>query len=357
NEDFNGLMELLRGLIDESIKTPDADTRKTIISDLMDQYHRFLITPIAPALADKKEVIFFPDGILNFLPFEAIQPKGGQYLIERMDIRYGRSADVSAALQARQYADNRKSFLGMGGAEYNKMGIYDQIDRKNINYNYLKIQAAKNTQQGISQRRIYGSLFGEKMNYLAGTLKEVTNLSQIFDDATVYKGTEMTENLIKELSKTGKLREYKIVHLATHGFSLPDFPELSGIAMTIFPDERNGEDGYLTAPEISQLDMNADLVVLSACETALGKIYGGEGVAGLLQSILEGGAKSALVSLWPVNDAGTMYFMTGLYQLTEREGKSYDDAVNIMKREFISGKFGEFFQDPKIWAPFIHYGY
>ena len=90
------------------------------------------------------------------------------------------------------------------------------------------------------------------MKYLSGTLKEVTNLGQIFEEATIFKGTEMTENLVKQLSSSGELRNYKIVHLATHGFSLPDFPELSGIAMTIFPEEQIGEDGYLTAPEISQ---------------------------------------------------------------------------------------------------------
>ncbi|MGB3466807.1 MAG: CHAT domain-containing protein [Cyclobacteriaceae bacterium] len=355
--DFNGLMELLRGLIDESIKAPDQVTRVRIIDQLMDQYYKFLIKPVEGQLAGKNKVILFPDGVLNFLPFEAVRPTEGKYLVERMDVRYGRSADVSAVLKSRQYADGRKPFLGMGGAEYNKMNVYDLIDRNDINYNYLKIKAAQNARQGVSQREIYASLFGEKMDYLEGTLKEVNNLSQIFTDATVFKGTDMTENLVKELSRSGDLSNYKIIHLATHGFSLPDFPELSGIAMTIFPAEQDGEDGYLTAPEISNLNMNADLVVLSACETALGKIYGGEGVAGLTQSILEGGANAALVSLWPVNDAGTMYFMTGLYQMTEKEGKSYSDAVNLMKRRFISGEFGDFFKDPKIWAPFIHYGY
>ena len=127
--------------------------------------------------------------------------------------------------------------------------------------------------------------------------------------------------------------------------------------MSIFPKARNGEDGYLTTSEIAKLDMKADMVVLSACETALGKIYGGEGVAGLTQSVLEGGANAALVSLWPVNDTGTMYFMTGFYELTEKQGKSYQEASNIMKRKFINGDFGEAFKDIQIWAPFIYYSF
>ena len=355
--DFNGLMELLRGLIDKSIDTPNDEVRNTIMNQLLSQYYQFLIKPIQAEMTLAKDLILFPDGILNFLPFEAVKPTGGPYLVQQWKVRYGRSADVSLALSNRKYSNNRKSFLGMGGAEYNQMSEFNGVDRENLDYGYLKIKTALNARNNQSQREIYASLFGPKMDYLEGTLKEVNNLSQIFNDATVYRGTDMTENLVKELSKSGQLKNYKIIHLATHGFSLPDFPQLSGVAMTIFPVMRNGEDGYLTAPEIAKLDMNADMVVLSACETALGKIYGGEGVAGLTQSLLEGGANAAMVSLWPVNDAGTMYFMTGLYQLTEKQGMSYPDAVNEMKRRFISGEFGEFFADPQIWAPFIHYGY
>jgi CHAT domain-containing protein len=79
-------------------------------------------------------------------------------------------------------------------------------------------------------------------------------------------------------------------------------------------------------------------------------------VVGLTSSLLIGGANRALVSLWPVSDAGTMRFMRELYALTEQEGVSYDVAVNRVKRRFIAGDFGAAFQDIRIWAPFIHYG-
>jgi CHAT domain-containing protein len=184
----------------------------------------------------------------------------------------------------------------------------------------------------------------------------VQALAKIFPKATVFTGTDMTENRIKEMVKDGSLRRYKIIHLATHGFALPEVPELSGVAMSIFPLAQGGEDGYLTAPEIARLGLQADIAVLSACQTGLGRIYGGEGVAGLTGALLMGGANRALVSLWPVSDAGTMYFMRDLYTLTTREGKSYDEAVNIVKRHFIEGAYGESFRDIHIWAPFIHYG-
>jgi CHAT domain-containing protein len=195
------------------------------------------------------------------------------------------------------------------------------------------------------------------MQYLPGTLNEVKAIEKYFNgNADVFTGSQMTENYLKSLSNNGTLKNYKIVHLATHGFAIPQIPQLSGIAMCIFPKMQNNEDGFLTAPEISKLGMQADLAVLSACETGLGKIYGGEGVSGLTQSLLVGGANAAIVSLWPVSDQGTMYFMTGLYDLTENRGKPYDEAVNIMKRKFIAGDFGEAFRNTEIWAPFIHYG-
>ncbi|HMQ00123.1 MAG TPA: CHAT domain-containing protein, partial [Cyclobacteriaceae bacterium] len=111
--------------------------------------------------------------------------------------------------------------------------------------------------------------------------------------------------------------------------------------------------GYLTAVEITQLKLKADLAVLSACETGLGKIYGGEGVSGLTSSFLVAGANRVLVSLWPVSDAGTMIFMMGMYELVEKRGYTYDKAVNEMKRRFIQKEFGEEFSSPDIWAPFI----
>ena len=176
----------------------------------------------------------------------------------------------------------------------------------------MNFLAEENAMQGLSQREVYAALGFGKMNYLPGTLREVETMAATVPGTDVYTGLQMDEAFLKQLSAEGKLANYKVVHLATHGFALPDIPQLSGVAMSILKDEKDGEDGYLTAPEISSLKLNADLVVLSACETGLGKIYGGEGVMGLTQSLILAGANGAAVSLWAVNDASTMYFMAGM---------------------------------------------
>ena len=350
--DYEEIMELARELL-QSTEPAMASLR----AEFLRGYFDVLIKPVFAKLQGVKKLIIMPDGILNFLPFESLLTREGKYLIEHFDIRYAQSAEVKHLIETRVYGNRQKSLLAMGGATYENMVETAERIRGVDRLLELQSRAKANADAGKPQREIYAALGFAQMNYLPGTLNEVKEIEKFFNGrADVYTGVQMTENFIKSLSKNGMLKNYKIIHLATHGFAIPQIPQLSGIAMCIFPNMQAGEDGYLTAPEISKLGMQADLAVLSACETGLGKIYGGEGVSGLTQSLIVGGANAALVSLWPVSDQGTMYFMTGLYNLTENQKVPYDEAVNIMKRKFIAGEFGAEFQATGIWAPFVHYG-
>ena len=158
--------------------------------------------------------------------------------------------------------------------------------------------------------------------------------------------------------------------------TVPAFPELSAIVLSQFKEGQGSEDGYLRMGEIAKLKLNADFVNLSACETGLGKIYGGEGVVGLTQSFLIAGANGLSVSLWQVDDQSTMMFMVGVYQLVNEKGMSYSQAINKMKRAFIKGQVSmDTFQPsrgitikpvgeakpgnlshPYYWGPFVYYG-
>ncbi|MRR09407.1 CHAT domain-containing protein, partial [bacterium] len=192
---------------------------------------------------------------------------------------------------------------------------------------------------------------------LPGTLVEVRMIRDVVDRTDVFTGDEVEESRIKQLSAGGELRKYRVVHFATHGQVDLARPELSAVVLSQYDPPRNGEDGYLRVPEVAGLDLNADLVNLSACETGLGKIYGGEGVVGLTQAFLLAGANGLSVSLWQVADESTMRFMVGLYRLVRETGMPYPAALAAIRRKFISGEIGDgAYQNPYFWAPFVYYG-
>ena len=148
---------------------------------------------------------------------------------------------------------------------------------------------------------------------------------------------------------------------------------MSSIVLSQTNDEQRKEDGYLRVEEIAELDLKADFINLSACQTGLGKLYAGEGVVGLTHAFILAGANALSVSLWNIEDDSTAKFMSGVYQLVEEKGVSFSRAITHMKRAFIKGKVSEDNLDPEIgikyvdgkpnklshpfyWAPFVYYG-
>lgn len=284
----------------------------------------FLFQPIIMEAGDKKSLTIIPDGYLAYLPFETLIMPDGRYVIEEYDISYAQSLAVSEIIRNRVYSDDREDFLGFGGAKYSEF------------------DPTKFPQE-------FGQINNLEWDDLPGTELEVTQIENLYNASRIFLSEDVTETSIKELSDSGQLTNYKIIHFATHGFVMPDMPQYTALVVTDF--ER--EDGYLTAQEIANLDIQADFVNLSACETGLGKLYGGEGVVGLAQSFLIAGANSLSVSLWKVSDESTSEFMTGFYRLITEEGYNYREAMSEMKRKFINS---EDYAHPYYWAPFILYG-
>ena len=109
----------------------------------------------------------------------------------------------------------------------------------------------------------------------------------------------------RETAMSSLVGEYKIVHFATHGFLNSEHPELSGIVLSMVNTDGNKTNGFMPLHDIYSLNLSADLVVLSACDTALGKDIKGEGLVGLTRGFMSAGSKSVVASLWKVDDRAT----------------------------------------------------
>jgi CHAT domain-containing protein len=129
--------------------------------------------------------------------------------------------------------------------------------------------------------------------------------------ASVLEATDFDASLA--LATSEQLHEYRILHFATHGFINTARPELSGLALSLVDRGGRSRDGFLRLNTIYNLRLSADLVVLSACQTALGKEVAGEGLVGLTRGFMFAGARAVIASLWQVNDMATAELMKQFY--------------------------------------------
>ncbi|MCU0445388.1 MAG: CHAT domain-containing protein [Microscillaceae bacterium] len=188
---------------------------------------------------------------------------------------------------------------------------------------------------------------------LTATAQESQEIANLFraknQNVKLLLHKEATEKNIK----IQELKNFNILHFATHGTVNEENPELSQIFL--LKDSQGKEDGNLTSGEIYNLDINADLVTLSCCETGLGKISKGEGIIGLSRGLLYAGAKNLIVSLWAVGDASTAQLMVDIYQniLNNAQTATYPEAIRLAKLKMLQSSD---FQAPYFWAPFILVG-
>lgn len=164
----------------------------------------------------------------------------------------------------------------------------------------------------------------------------------------IYLGSNATESSVK----LEKLTEYKRLHFATHAVLDEQTPARSGIVLSLVNTGK--EDGILRASEIFNLELDADLVVLSACQTGLGKLIRGEGMVGLTRAFLYAGSSRVLVSLWQVNDLATAEFMTIFYQkmkLGHPPSLAHREAKLAMIHSGAPA-----YQHPFFWTPFVLVG-
>jgi CHAT domain-containing protein/Tfp pilus assembly protein PilF len=301
---------------------------KRLYRDLIYSFERFISPPL-------EHLIIVPDGVLYYLPFETLvrdekgrHPKQ-QYLIEQYKISYAPSISSLVFLANKRIEKrNSKRLLAIGNPDYSL--ILSQAGKLNKAY-------------GNALREIYLDN-GFDFSLLPFTRREVLQISRYFpkDQVDIYLDAEAREEVIKRT----KLNDYQIIHFACHGFQDEKLPFRSALVLSLDSDVE--EDGFLQVREIYDLRLNADLVVLSACQTGRGKLENGEGILGLPRVFFYAGARSTISTLWKINDKSTSDLMRYFYRYLS-EGNDKAQALRLAKIKMIRSKFSH----PFFWAGFV----
>jgi CHAT domain-containing protein len=282
-------------------------------------------------------LIVVPDGLLHYLPFEALI-RNGHYLIEDHVISYNPSASMLGLWkdsESRVDDPNKMELLAVGDPLY-------EPDSTAI--------GGKESRNGFSNRaRQMLAARGFHLAPLPRTRDEVQYIASLFspDRRKVFLGRESTEEAIKHES----LRRYRRLHFATHSLIDEKSPWRSAVVLT--PGDDAGEDGFLEVGEISRLDLDCDLVVISACQTGRGQLLSGEGIVGLSRAFLYAGARSLVVSLWNASDISTGQLMKSFYQYLIR-GVGNAAALRQAKLQMLNS--GKETRHPYYWSSFVMTG-
>ena len=334
-------------------ENPDAFSLKTA----HELYATLLAEPLSHVPATDS-VVIVPDGLLGLVPFETLVAKQGKndqdadFVGDSRDVTYVQSATVLALTRNEKPSSAPKPLFALGNPVFNK-----DDSRYQAFLEGKPVLGASGDDSRYGLRDLAVVQKGEKEGQqvfilpLPETEDEVRAIARIFDvkpePPDVLLGISASETGLKKVS----LRQYRYLHFATHA----DLPGKLRDIMEPFlilgqVENRGSDDGFLTLSEVMGLRLDADLVVLSACSTGRGKMMAGEGVANFSRAFMYAGARSVVISLWPVASEPAVQFMKVFYgNLTK--GKSKAEALRIARRAI-----REKYANPFYWAVFVLYG-
>ncbi len=327
--------QLRRSLTDYNFVVKETELSRPSFETAARYFYQTFAQELVNFTKKDQSLIIVPDQQLAHLPFEtfltaAPASKGDladlPYLLRRNPISYSYSATIllnqSERKEKRLTAE--KGVLAFAAS-------YPEVAPNSFSH----------------QRGGDLGILREGLEPLPGAAQEVQLMQEHLWGA-FYNGSTASETNFK--AEAGK---YSIIHLAMHGILNPTYPILSSLVFT--EDSSMVEDNFLRAYEIAQMDLNADLVVLSACETGYGKFQQGEGVMSLAHSFAYAGASSVLMSLWQVNDLSTTAIMKDYYlHLAHAEPKEV--ALRNAKLGYMEEQEGSILSHPAFWAAFVQTG-
>jgi CHAT domain-containing protein len=272
------------------------------------------------------------------------------------------SASALAALRretvGRQPAAKTLAVIADPVFETNDPRVLASARKKRSNDNLaVNVQSKGEAPAGISSmtnsalRRSTRSFNREGFSRLPFSREEADNIAELIPKSSLFKVTDFQAN--RTVATSGQLSRYRIIHFATHGLLNSEHPELSGLVLSLVDADGKTQDGFLRMDEIFNLQLPADLVVLSACQTALGQEIKGEGLVGLTRGFMYAGARRVMASLWQVDDQATAELMKHFYHGMLKENLRPLAALRAAQIEMSKSSR---WSAPYYWAGFIIQG-
>jgi CHAT domain-containing protein len=345
--------------------------KRSVIEEAARRYHASLIDPNKPASAEstkalsrmllgeaagvlgRKRLVIVADGALQYLPFAALlDPEGWQQpLVVNHEIVNLPSASTLAVLR-RENANRKPAPKALAILADPVFTPDDPRVARALAGNRAR-ESSKAVERSVAQRSVNDlGLEGIQLPRLPGTRREASGIAALVPEADRIQALDF--DATRAVLTGPDAGQYRIIHLATHGLLNTTHPELSGIVLSLVDRQGKPQNGFLRLYEIYNLKLGADLVVLSACQTGLGKEIQGEGLVGLTRGFMYAGAPRVLASLWKVDDRATAELMKRLYG-TMLGPNPLPPAAALRAAQIEMWK-NKSFENPYYWAAFTLQG-
>ena len=327
--------------------------------------YKAVVEPVA-AMAGEKRLLIAADGALNYIPFEALvkSPDSGDYtsvpyLIKTNEIVYAPSASVIGAIRQQPRPQIGNNVLVVADPVFNSADARARgvavSATAGADTRGLGIQSALTDVSGQEASSVApGKMEGLPLARLAGTRSEAEQIVQLTKTSGGQADLWLDLDASEDNLETRDVRKYRVLHIATHGLLNAERPQFTGVVLSLVGNKT--EDGFLRTDEVFNLKLGSPLVILSACETGLGKEKRGEGVMGLTRAFMYAGAPTVGVSLWSVADKSTAELMTDFYKRLLTSGATPTRPSAAMREAQLSMIAGKKYSAPFYWAPFVLVG-
>ena len=326
--------------------------------------YKVVLEPAAGMIGEKR-LLVVADGALNYIPFEVLlkSPDSGDfsslgYLVKSNEIVYAPSASVVGAIKQQRTKATGHAMLIIADPVFNSNDARAHkttgAPSNDAEVRGLGIQGALADVAGSTAPATTNSTMeGLPLVRLQGTRTEAEQISKLAKGSGAQADVWLDLDANEDNLGTRDVTKYRIIHVATHGLLNAERPQFTGVVLSLVGNKTH--DGFVRTDEVFNLRLGSPLVMLSACETGLGKEKRGEGVMGLTRAFMYAGAPTVGVSLWSVADKSTADLMTDFYKrlLTTGDATTTSGALRGAQLAMISGKK---YSAPFYWAPFVLVG-